>query len=34
MLFKIGAEPHERPVRPAEVAATVYKALAIEPNIR
>ncbi|HXG13314.1 MAG TPA: DUF1501 domain-containing protein [Gemmataceae bacterium] len=29
---KIGAEPHDRPVTPAEVAATVYHGLGIDPR--
>jgi uncharacterized protein (DUF1501 family) len=27
---RIGAEPHERPVRPAQVAATIYHSLGID----
>lgn len=29
---KIGAEPHDRPVTPAEVAATIYRGLGIDPQ--
>jgi uncharacterized protein (DUF1501 family) len=31
---RIGAEPRDRPVSPAEVAATVYHALGIDTSIR
>jgi uncharacterized protein (DUF1501 family) len=30
----LGAEPHDRPVTPAEVAATIYQALGIDRNLR
>jgi hypothetical protein len=29
-----GAEPRDRPVTPAEIAATVYRSLGIDPNTR
>jgi uncharacterized protein (DUF1501 family) len=31
---RIGAEPHDRPVTPAEIAATVYRCLGIDPQAR
>ena len=31
---KIGAEPRDRPVSPAEIAATVYKGLGIDQTTR
>jgi uncharacterized protein (DUF1501 family) len=31
---RLGAEPHDRPVSPAEVAATVYRALGLDPKTR
>jgi hypothetical protein len=30
---RIGGEPRERPVKPAEVAATVYRALGLDPRV-